>query len=157
MGRKPLGGSSPSARTEGGSPARRGYDARVAARVEELPENKVRLTVDVSSHDMQHAVEHAGSDLAATARIPGFRKGKVPMQVLLQRIGKERLYREAVESHIEGWFRNALGGTKIRPITRPEYDYSIPDSADEAFSFTATDRSILFGTRAWRNWQPRRV
>ena len=45
------------------------------------------------------------------------------MQVLLQRIGKEQVYREAVESHIEGWFRNALAGTKIRPITRPEYDY----------------------------------
>jgi trigger factor len=110
----------------------------VAARVEELPENKVRLTVDVSSHDLQHAVEHAGSDLAQSARIPGFRKGKVPMQVLLQRIGKEQLYREAVESHIEGWFRNALGGTKIRPITRPEYDYSLPESSDQAFSFTAT-------------------
>src|SRR5262249_34216187 len=121
-----------------GSPNGRGYDARVAAKVEELPENKVRFTVDVSSHDMQHAVEHAGSDLAQSARIPGFRKGKVPMQVLLQRIGKEQLYREAVESHSEGWFRNALAGTKVRPITRPEYDYSLPESTDQAFSFTAT-------------------
>lgn len=110
----------------------------MAVQVEELPENKVRLTVDVSSHDMQHAVEHAGSDLAQSARIPGFRKGKVPMQVLLQRIGKEQLYREAVESHIEGWFRNALAGTKVRPITRPEYDYTLPESADQEFSFTAT-------------------
>jgi len=110
----------------------------VAARIEELPENKVRLTVDVSSHDVQHAVEHAGSDLAESARIPGFRKGKVPMQVLLSRIGKERLYREAVESHIEGWFRNALAGTKLRPITRPEYDYELPENASQDFSFTAT-------------------
>jgi trigger factor len=108
------------------------------AKVEELPENKVRLTVDVTSHELEHAVEHAGSDLAATARIPGFRKGKVPMQVLLQRIGKEQVYREAVESHIEGWFRNALAGTKIRPITRPEYDYTLPESPEQAFSFTAT-------------------
>src|SRR5689334_11899285 len=108
------------------------------AKVEELPENKVRLTVDVTSHELEHAVEHAGSDLAATARIPGFRKGKVPMQVLLQRIEKEQVYREAVESHIEGWFRNALAGTKIRPITRPEYDYTLPESPEEAFSFTAT-------------------
>ena len=110
----------------------------MAARVEELPENKVRLTVDVPSHDVKHAVEHAGSDLAATAKIPGFRKGKVPMQVLLQRIGKERLYREAVESHIEGWFRNALAGTKVRPITRPQYDYELPESPENDFSFTAT-------------------
>jgi trigger factor len=108
------------------------------ARVEELPENRVRLTVEVPSHDVQHAVEHAASDLAATAKVPGFRKGKVPMQVLVSRIGKERLYSEAVESHIEGWFRNALAGTKVRPITRPEYDYQLPETADVDFSFTAT-------------------
>jgi trigger factor len=108
------------------------------ARVEELPENKVRLTVDVPSHDVQHAVEHAATDLAASARVPGFRKGKVPMEVLLSRIGKERLYSEAVESHIEGWYRNAVAGTRIRPVNRPEYDYELPDTADQDFSFTAT-------------------
>jgi trigger factor len=108
------------------------------ARVEELPENKVRLLVDVPSHDVRHAVEHAASDLAATAKVPGFRKGKVPMQVLLSRVGKDRLYSEAVESHIEGWYRNAVADTRIRPITRPEYDYELPDTPDEDFSFTAT-------------------
>jgi trigger factor len=140
VGRKPLGGSSPSARTFApvGQPYPRGYDAAVAVRVEELPENKVRLTVDVPSHDIQHAVEHAASDLAASAKVPGFRKGKVPMQVLVSRIGKERLYTEAVDSHIDGWFRNALAGTQVRPITRPEYDYQVPDNAEQDFSFTAT-------------------
>jgi trigger factor len=108
------------------------------ARVEELPENKVRLSVDVPAHDVQHAVEHAASDLSASVKIPGFRKGKVPMPVLVSRIGKERLYSEAVESHIEGWYRNALIGTRIRPVARPEYDYELPDNSDADFSFTAT-------------------
>jgi trigger factor len=109
-----------------------------AARVEELPENKVRLSVDVPPHDVQHAVEHAASDLSASVKIPGFRKGKVPMPVLVSRIGKERLYSEAVESHIEGWFRNALVGTRIRPVARPEYDYELPETSEDSFSFTAT-------------------
>ena len=60
------------------------------------------------------------------------------MQVLVSRIGKERLYSEAVESHIEGWFRNALAGTRIRPVARPQYAYELPDTANEDFSFTAT-------------------
>ena len=60
------------------------------------------------------------------------------MQVLISRVGKERLYSEAVESHIEGWFRNALVGTRVRPITRPAYEYDLPETPDEAFSFTAT-------------------
>jgi trigger factor len=110
----------------------------VQARVEELPENKVRLTVEVPSNDVQHAVEHAASDLSASVKIPGFRKGRVPMQVLVSRIGKERLYSEAVESHIEGWYRNALAGTSVRPITRPAYEYDLPATANEGFSFTAT-------------------
>ncbi|HZQ65159.1 MAG TPA: trigger factor [Gaiellaceae bacterium] len=108
------------------------------ARVEELPENKVRLTVEVPSDDMRHAVEHAASDLSASVKVPGFRKGKVPMPVLISRIGKERLYSEAVESHIGGWFRNALAGTRVRPVAQPEYDYQLPSDADGPFSFTAT-------------------
>jgi trigger factor len=108
------------------------------ARVEELPENKVRLTVDVPGHDVEHAVEHAASDLSASVKVPGFRKGKVPLQVLISRVGKERLYSEAIESHIEGWYRNALTGTRVRPITRPEYEYDLPEAPDRDFSFTAT-------------------
>ncbi|MGH2933335.1 MAG: trigger factor family protein, partial [Gaiellaceae bacterium] len=80
---------------------------RVQTEVEELPENRVRLTVQVPSHDVHHAVEHAASYLARTAKIPGFRKGKVPRRVLVQRVGHERLMAEAVDSHIGGWFWNA--------------------------------------------------
>jgi trigger factor len=110
----------------------------VQAHVEELPENKVRLTVEVSGDDVRHAVEHAASDLSASVKVPGFRKGKVPMPVLISRIGKERLYSEAVEGHIGGWFRNALAGTRIRPVTQPEYEYELPADSEGPFSFTAT-------------------
>ena len=110
----------------------------VETRVEELGEDKVRLNVDVPSADMRHAVEHAASDLAATLKIPGFRKGKVPLPVLVARVGKERVYAEAVESHIGGWYRAALTGSRIRPASSPEYDYELPDSSENPFSFTAT-------------------
>jgi trigger factor len=60
------------------------------------------------------------------------------MPVLLARVGKERVYSEAVESHIGGWFRNAATEARIRPVSRPEYEYDLPDSADSSFSFTAT-------------------
>ena len=108
------------------------------ATVEELPESKVRMTVEVPSGDVKHAIDHAASDLAGSLKIPGFRKGKVPMPVLLARVGKERLYAEAVESHIGGWFRAALRGTTVRPATAPEYDYELPSSERDGFQFTAT-------------------
>jgi trigger factor len=106
--------------------------------VEELPDNKVRLTVDVPSADVHHAVEHAASDLAESVKIPGFRKGKVPMPVLVSRIGKERLFTEAIETHIAGWYGNAVARTRIRPAEQPELDYELPASEDEDWRFTAT-------------------
>ncbi len=108
------------------------------AQVEELPENRVRLTVQVPSHDVHHAVEHAAEDLASSVKIPGFRKGKVPRQVLVQKVGRERLMTEAVESHIGGWFWNAAAQSRVRPVAQPEYDFELPTSGDEDWSFTAT-------------------
>jgi hypothetical protein len=110
----------------------------MATQVEELPDNKVRLTVDVPRADVHHAVEHAASDLASSVKIPGFRKGKVPMPVLRSHIGKERLLSEAIESHISGWFWNAAARERIRPVEQPELDYELPDSEDTDWRFTAT-------------------
>jgi trigger factor len=110
----------------------------MATQVEELSDNRVRLTVEVPRADLQHAVEHATSDLARSVKVPGFRKGKVPQQVLEARIGKERIFSEAVESHIGGWFLNAAANTRIRPVAAPEYDYDLPESGDDEFRFTAT-------------------
>jgi trigger factor len=110
----------------------------VQAQVEELPENRVRMTVQVPSHDVHHAIEHAASDLAERVKIPGFRKGKVPHQVLVQKVGRERLMTEAVESHIGGWFWNAATQTRVRPVAQPEYDFELPASDSEDWHFTAT-------------------
>jgi trigger factor len=108
------------------------------AQIEELPENRVRLTVQVPSHDVHHAVEHAATDLAQSAKIPGFRKGKVPRQVLVQKVGKERLMTEAIESHIGGWFWNAAARTRVRPIAQPEFEFELPTADDEDWEFSAT-------------------
>jgi trigger factor len=110
----------------------------VQTEVEELADNRVRVTVQVPSHDVHHAVEHAASDLSQSVKIPGFRKGKVPRQVLLQRVGRERLMTEAVESHIGGWFWDAAARTRLRPVAQPEYDFELPASADQDWQFTAT-------------------
>jgi trigger factor len=110
----------------------------MAHTLEKLDDNKVRLTVEVPAHDVHHAVEHAAGDLASSARIPGFRKGKVPMPILLQRVGKERLYSEAVESHIGGWFWSAATRARVNPVAQPEYEYDLPASDKEDWRFSAT-------------------
>src|SRR5437588_473164 len=100
--------------------------------------NRVAIAVQVPSHDVHHAVEHAASDLAKTAKIPGFRKGKVPRGLLVQRVGRERLMAEAVDSHIGGWFWNAAAQSRVRPVEQPEYDFELPASEDQDWEFSAT-------------------
>ena len=106
--------------------------------VEELEEDRVRLDVEVESADVKHAIDHAASDLAGSLKIPGFRKGRVPMPVLLARVGRERLYAEAVESHIRGWFWDAAASSGIRPVEQPQFGYELPESPDDGFRFSAT-------------------
>ena len=109
-----------------------------APAVEQLGENRVRLTVDVPPEQVRHAVDHALDDLSGSIKIPGFRKGKIPKQVLVSRLGKDRIYAEAVDSHIGGWFWSAAMRSRLRPVTDPAYEFELPDTADRAWSFTAT-------------------
>jgi trigger factor len=110
----------------------------MTTQVEELADDTVRLKVEVPAHDIHHAVEHATSDLASSVKIPGFRPGKVPLPILRQRLGKERIMAEAVDSHISGWFWNAAARARIRPVAQPQYDYELPDEDDADWQFTAT-------------------
>jgi trigger factor len=105
--------------------------------VEELGGDRVRLTVEVPAHDVHHAIEHATHDLAGRVKIPGFRQGKVPTQVLVSKVGKERLYSEAVDSHIGNWFWSAVTRSRVRPVDAPEYDYELPANGDDDWRFTA--------------------
>ncbi|HSN99965.1 MAG TPA: trigger factor family protein, partial [Candidatus Nanopelagicales bacterium] len=110
----------------------------MTTQVEELGGDTVRLRVEVPAHDVHHAVEHATSDLASSVKIPGFRAGKVPTPVLLQRIGKERIYAEAVDSHISGWFWNAAARARIRPVAQPQFEYELPTEDGAGWRFRAT-------------------
>ncbi|MBA3561966.1 MAG: trigger factor [Actinobacteria bacterium] len=110
----------------------------MSTQLQELGENRVRLTVEVSPDQVKHAVEHALSDLAESVKIPGFRSGKIPQQVLVSRLGKDRIYREAVDSHIGGWFWSAASRNRVRPVAEPEYEFELPGTADDGWSFAAT-------------------
>jgi trigger factor len=110
----------------------------VKTTVEELPESRVRLRVEVPEADVQHALEHAASDLAGSVRIPGFRKGRVPLPVLVARVGREAVWQEAVRSHIDSWFWSAAATSGIKPVASPQVEFDdVPDDGGP-FRFTAT-------------------
>ncbi len=105
--------------------------------LEQLDGDRARLTVEVPADDVHHAVTHATHDLAERVKIPGFRPGKVPTPVLVSKVGKQRVYSEAVESHIGSWFWTAAQRTRARPAEQPEYQYDLPTTDSESWSFTA--------------------
>ncbi len=108
-------------------------------KVEELPESRVRLEIEVPEEDVKHALEHAASDLAGSLKIPGFRKGKAPIQVVSARIGREALWEEAVRSHVDGWFWTAAADSGVRPVANPEVEAPDgPPDEGETFRFSAT-------------------
>jgi len=107
------------------------------AQLEQLGDQRVRLTVPVPAGEVKHAVDHAAHDLAERVKVPGFRAGKVPPEVLRSRIGKERLYSEAVESHISNWFWSAARGSRLRPARSPDFSYELPASDEQDWVFTA--------------------
>ena len=89
------------------------------AQVEELADDKVELTVDVPAHDVHHAVEHASlRPSPGRSRSPASAKAGA-MPLLVQRIGRERIYEEAVDSHIGGSFWNAAARARVNPVAMP--------------------------------------
>jgi trigger factor len=112
--------------------------AFVKATVEELPENRVRLDVEVPEADLKHAFEHAASDLAESVRVPGFRKGKAPLPVVIARIGREAIWQEALKSHLDAWFWSAAADSGITPVATPEVEFEGLPEDNGSFSFSAT-------------------
>jgi trigger factor len=110
----------------------------VKTKVEELPESRVRLDVEVPEADLQHAFEHAASDLAASLRLPGFRKGKAPLPVVVARVGREAIWQEALKSHLDSWFWSAAEDSGIRPVANPEVEFDGLPEEDASFKFSAT-------------------
>ena len=81
--------------------------------VDRLSPTKVKLTVHVPFKELDHAFEHALSDLSRDVRVPGFRKGKAPAAVIRQRVGEEAVAEEALRSHVDGWWRRACSAEGV--------------------------------------------
>src|SRR5215471_6815670 len=105
--------------------------------LEELDSNRVRLTVEVPAQDVDHAFEHALDDLSASVRVPGFRKGKAPKGLVMQRLGRDAVVEEALEHHLSGWYRRAVAVSGIDPVDRPTIDWENEPVEGSTFSFQA--------------------
>src|SRR5919202_1228067 len=80
----------------------------VTTTVTELPESRVRVQAEVPAEEVERRVAQAARSLARNLRVPGFRAGKAPAPVVIQRVGREAVLDEAVRDSIGGWYAPAL-------------------------------------------------
>lgn len=90
--------------------------------VEKLSPTRVKLNISVSPEELQPSIKHAYEHIASQVNIPGFRKGKVPPQLIDQRVGREEVLNHAVSDGLDKFYRQAVTEEKIRVLGRPEAD-----------------------------------
>jgi trigger factor len=110
--------------------------------VTELGDSRVRVEVGIDPDAIEKRVERAAQQLAADMRVPGFRKGKVPSQIVVQRVGREAVLEQALRDSLPEWYERALLDTGITPIGDPQLDVtSLPDAGEElSFSIEVSVR-----------------
>ncbi len=100
----------------------------VTTRKQELDDSRVRLEVEVASEAVERELANTAKALGRDLKLPGFRKGKVPPQVVLQRMGREAVLDEAVRSALPDWYEEALLDSKVSPVGAPKLDMpELPD------------------------------
>ncbi len=104
--------------------------------VKELPDSRVRVEVDVDAADVDRRVKRAARGLGGELRIPGFRKGKVPPEVVIQRVGRGAVMEEALREALPEWYERALLESGVTPVGDPKLDVSALPDEGESLSFS---------------------
>jgi trigger factor len=108
----------------------------VETEITELPESKVKITATVPANDVEERLAHAARDFAREMKLPGFRKGKVPPQLVLQRVGRDAVMDQALREGLPEWYERALLESKVTPVGDPKLDMPEPPAEGEPLEFT---------------------
>jgi trigger factor len=87
---------------------------------EKLPASQIGLEIEIPADKSQQSYEQVIQNFTRAANIPGFRKGKVPRQILVQRLGATRIKAAALEELIQNGITEAIKQTEIEAIGQPQ-------------------------------------
>jgi trigger factor len=104
--------------------------------VTELPDSRVRVEVDVPADDVDRGMSRAARGLARDLRLPGFRKGKAPPSLIMQRVGRGTVLEQAVRDSLPQWYERALLDSGVNPVGDPSIELTaVPEEEGEPLSF----------------------
>jgi trigger factor len=110
--------------------------AAVKTTVTELPDSRVRLQVQVPPQELKGRLERKAHQLGRELKLPGFRRGKVPAPLVIQRIGREVVLEEAVRDTLSSWYSDAIETAGIVPVGDPQLDLGDLPPEGEALEFS---------------------
>jgi trigger factor len=116
--------------------------AALKTTVTELPDSRVRVEAEVTPDEVERSVQRAARALGRDLRMPGFRKGKVPPPVVIQRMGRDVVVDEAVRGQIGRWYLDAIDEAGIHPVGDPDLDIGDLPAQGQPLTF-----SIEIGVR----------
>jgi trigger factor len=104
--------------------------------VKELPDSRVSVEVEVPAKDVDRAASRAARALAREMRMPGFRKGKAPPSLVIQRLGFGPVLEEAIREALPEWYERALLDSGVSPIGDPNIEMvSTPEEEGQTLEF----------------------
>ncbi len=105
--------------------------------IEEVTPTTRKLTINVPADVIQSETDTIYSQLQATAKIPGFRAGKVPQSILEKKFSKN-VETEIIEKIVPRFYMDAVKEAKLEPVSYPNVEDRIVIKPGEPLSFTVT-------------------
>src|SRR6201996_3685215 len=107
--------------------------------LKELPDSRVEVRAEVPAEDVRRAANRTARAMARELRLPGFRKGKAPPNLVIQRMGVAAVLSEAVRDALPEWYERALLDAAVTPIGDPDIELvDTPEAEGEPLSFKFT-------------------
>jgi trigger factor len=104
--------------------------------LKELPDSRVEVEAEVEAKDVERAANRTARAMARELRLPGFRKGKAPPNLVIQRMGFAAVLSEAIRDALPEWYEAALLDAGVTPIGDPDIDIvSTPENEGEPLTF----------------------
>ena len=91
---------------------------------------KREFTIVISAKEIEDKINEKLSEIALTARIPGFRPGKIPASILKNRIGNE-VRGEVLQTSIDEASKKAIRDENLQPVTKPSIDVEKYDEGSD--------------------------
>lgn len=108
----------------------------MSLQVEKLEHNMAKLTIEVSAEELEGAIQKAYLKQRGKVNIPGFRKGKVPRQVMEKMFGVEVFYEDAANTLIPDAYAKAYDEADIDIVSQPSIEVTQIEKG-KPFIFTA--------------------